>query len=260
MVWDWKRTAAEARRKLVTAKHGAREAALGAAGGSIDVNTVRRAVVALEFLDRLKATDRESYSVLENSSFGVVETFSRWWSINAADAVVGLSKWKKGELTTRGLAASMRKSASPRVGTTNDEPLLQSYRDYVEPRLRHDIETRLDEKVIRSENKRPAHRPPVDFRYSFTDSFGGRDREVAAIVVGPYQNQSIYRKKRHDWMLKALGLAHFFDWVFVVISSEITAGEYITWLERARAEIGADHMGYGPPRDAISRVMILVVQ
>lgn len=259
MAWDWKKTAGEARERLATAKHGKREAALKGTRDSTDVNTVRRAIAALDFLDRLKSTDPESYKVLKDSSFGVAEIFSRWWSINAADAVVGLSKWKKGELTTRGLAALMRKSPTPTAAKTN-ESLIPTYGKNLEPRLRRDIETMLGTDVKRSEEKRPAHRPPVDFRYSFKDSFYGRDGEVAAIVVGPYQNQTIYRKKRHDWMLKALGLAHFFDWVFVVIPAASALDDYKTWLERARADLGAEPVGHGTSADPLNRLRILLIQ
>lgn len=258
LTWDWKKTAAEARRRLIAAKHGGRESALRAAGGTIDVNTVRRAVAALEFLDRLKSTDPDSYRALEHSSFGVVETFSRWWTINATDAKAGLSKWKKGELTTRGLAASMRKSALPTI-TTNDGSSPLTYGDHVEPRLRRDIEAILGRPIIRSEN-RPTFCPRVDFRYSVEDSFDGHDGEVAAIVVGPYQNQTIYKKNMHTWMLKALGLVFFFDWIFVVLPAETASDDYKMWLERARAAIGADPAAYRASVDAVGRVKILVIQ
>ncbi|WP_285807839.1 hypothetical protein [Bradyrhizobium sp. 62B] len=259
MAWDWKKTAAEARQQLAAARHGEREAVLRAAGGTTDVNTVRRAVAALAFLDRLKGTDRESHNELKDSSFGVVEVFARWWPINATDAKAGLAKWKKGELTTRGLAASMSKSRPPRLATTSDESLPRTYSDYVEPRLRHGIETLLGEKIMRSEDKPPAHRR-VHLRYKFKDSLSGRDREVAAIVVGPYQNQSLYRKKRNDSMLKALGLATFVDWVFIVVPSGTASDDYNEWLDRAKAEIGLDHPAYGIPVHPIARLKVLAIQ
>lgn len=262
MAWDWKRTADEARQKLVSAKHGTREAALKEAGGTRDVNTVRRAIAALDFLDQLKVTHPESYGVLKDSPFGVVETFSRWWSINPNDAAVGLATWRNGGLTTRRLAESMRKSRPPMVDAANDESLPRTFSDYVEPRIRHGIETMLDTVITPSEDKRSAHRLPVDFRYSFKDSFGRGDSQVAAIVVGPYQNQTIYRKRRHDWMLKALGLTHFFDWVFVALPSQSAVDDYKEWIERAHAEMGSAPIAYrmGPPADPLSRLRILVVQ
>lgn len=262
MNWDWKKTAGEARQRLAAAKHGAREAALKEAGGSRDVNTVRRAVAALDFLDRLKETHPQSYGDLKDSPFGVVETFSRWWSISPTDAAVGLETWKNGGLTTRGLAASMRKSRPPIVEAANDESLARTFSEYVEPRIRHGIETVLGTKITPSENKRSAQLLPVDFRYSFKDSFRG-EVQVAAIVVGPYQNQTIYRKKRHDWMLKALGLTHFFDWVFVALPSQSAVDDYTSWIERAHVESGTTpitHLLLGPPADPLNRLRILVVQ
>ncbi|MDA9451157.1 hypothetical protein XI00_25480 [Bradyrhizobium sp. CCBAU 21359] len=259
MAWDWKKTAAEAQQKLAAARHGEREAVLRAAGGMTDVNTVRRAVAALGFLDRLKAIDRQSHDELKDSSFGVVELFARWWPINATDAKAGLSKWKKGELTTRGLAASMRESRRPTVAKTSDESLPPTYYDYVESHLLHGIETLLGQKIRRSEDKPPPHRR-VHLRYKFKDSFDGRDREVVAIVVGPYQNQSLYRKKRNDSMLKALGLANFVDWVFIVVPSGTASEDYNAWLDRAKAEIGLDHSAYGTPLHPIARLKILVIQ
>ncbi|MBR1281309.1 hypothetical protein JQ597_04570 [Bradyrhizobium sp. AUGA SZCCT0177] len=262
MAWDWKKTAEEARHKLGSAKHGSREAALKAAGGSRDVNTVRRAVAALDFLDRVKVTHPESYSVLKDSPFGVVETFARWWSSNPADAALGLAKWKNGGLTTRGIADSMRKSRPPAVEAANDESLVSTFSEYAEPRIRQGIETTLGTEVTPSADKRSLHRPPVDFRYIFKDSFGGGDRQAAAIVVGPYQNQTIYRKRRHDWMLKALGLTYFFDLVFVVLPGQSPADDYTAWIERARAQVGSEPLAYGmgTPADSLSRLRILVVQ
>jgi hypothetical protein len=261
MAWDWKTTAEEARQRLGSAKHGSREAALKAAGGSRDVNTVRRAIAALEFLDRLKVTHPTSYGVLKDSPFGVVETFSRWWSTNPADAEVGLKKWQEGTFTTRKLAKAMQNSRSPVVEPYR-ESFTQTFTDYARPRIKDRIEAALGTEVTPIENRRTKHLPPVDFRYSFKDSFGRGDRQAAAIVVGPYQNQTIYRKRRHDWMLKALGLTYFFDLVFVVLPGHSPADDYTAWIERAHAQVGSEPLAYGlgTPADSLSRLRILVVQ
>lgn len=262
MAWDWKKTAEEARQKLASAKHGSREAALKDAGGARDINTVRRAVAALDFLDSLKVVHPEGYGVLKDSPFGVVETFARWWAADSDAATAGLVTWEKGGLTTRGLAELMRKSRPPAIEAAEGESLATSFSGYFEPRIRHSIEKAIDGDLTAIENKRSLHPLPVDFRYAFKDSFGRGEGKVAVILVGPYQNQTIYRKRRHDWMLKALGLTHFFDWVFVVLTDQGAADTYHEWLERAHLELGSDPRAYslGIPADPLSRLRILVVQ
>jgi hypothetical protein len=230
MAWDWKKTAALAKAKLLTARHGAKEAALKEAGGAVDVNTVRRAVSALDFLEELKDSRPESYGILKDSSFAVVETLSRWWPFDPDAAAAAVQRWKEGSLTTRGLDEAMRKSRPPLVDSAEGESLPRTFRDYAEPFVRRAIEEAVGCAVSPIKDKGPRHLP-VDFRYQIDG-----ERRAVAILVGPYQNHTIYRKRKHDWMLRALGLAYFSDLVFIVVPDRSVAEDYAEWIELAGRE------------------------
>jgi hypothetical protein len=258
MVWDWKKAAAEARRRLGEAKHGGREAALREADTAVDVNTVRRAVLALDFLDELRKSDPMRGDLVAKASLSVVEIFSRWWEIDPAKAAVELDRWAAGDVTTRRLAASLKDSREEAAAV---QPQFDGFHAFAEPTIRLRIAEEFGSEPKRLEEKRPPHQPPVDFRYVVKDRFTGRERVAAAIVVGPYQNHTIYRKRKHDWMLKALGLACFYDLVLVIVSESDVCDDYRTWLDLARTDAGWDGETASRQQsaDQVGRLRVLLV-
>ena len=69
--------------------------------------------------------------------------------------------------------------------------------------------------------------PHVDYFYSAkskTPRLGSQT--IAVLIVGPYQNVKLYRKRRLDWILRAFGLAWYYDHVVLVLPSKIHLKDY----------------------------------
>ncbi|MGY3494381.1 hypothetical protein [Bradyrhizobium sp. USDA 4502] len=227
MVWDWKKVAVRARQNLRSARHGDIETALRRAGRSVDVNTVRRAIVALEFLEWAEQLHPNIYEVLKDSPMTVVETVARWWSFSPMRATAALDEWRLGKLSARQLAQEMRSSKRAAPKLAKGESLARSFKERVEPFARLEIERRIGPGLSTKDKgiKDDLH---VDFRYTHPEH-----GKIAVLVVGPYQNRTIYQKRRQDWMLKAVGLTYFYNLVFVVVPDPDAAKDYSRWKSNA---------------------------
>jgi hypothetical protein len=53
------------------------------------------------------------------------------------------------------------------------------------------------------------------------------------MVVGPYQSKSLYRVRRHQWLIRAVGLAAFYPHVFLILPGEADSTAYTSWVEAA---------------------------
>jgi hypothetical protein len=73
--------------------------------------------------------------------------------------------------------------------------------------------------------------PTLDFFYSTTSKPPHlNSRTIAVLIVGPYQNKTLYRKRRFDWMLRAFGLAWSYDHVVLVLPNKQHLPDYDPWI------------------------------
>jgi hypothetical protein len=221
----WMERARSAMGELRNAKHGQREAILSAIGDGINLNTVRREIKALAFLDGLKKTDLEISRRLETSPFGAIELLARWSSFDSRGALEAAKKLASGEHSLRSLKSAML-AAKRRYAIPTRNEFLRG----IEPSIRKQIRMVLGGSLVAAETpSRRSGKPPIDLLFQLTRA-GAPAQSVAAVIVGPYRNAALYSKRRHDELWRAMGMAWTFDHVIVILPAPGSVIEYQRWL------------------------------
>jgi hypothetical protein len=223
----WKERARLARRALRHAKHGQREATLASITNDRNVNTLRREVKALVFLDGLRKSNPDLSRRITDLSFDAIEVLARWHAFDPRGAVNAAYKLASGEhslnwLKTEKQVAERQRSEPVRKDTLRDaEPLVRK-------QIAKIFGMRLGPAQI---STKKLDIPPIDFLFQLNRSDGPTET-IAALIVGPYQNRDLYLKRRPDQLLKAMGLAWIFDHVVVVLPPPARVDEYRRWLNK----------------------------
>lgn len=229
---DWKKRAREARRKLGQAKHGEREVVLKGVAGDNDPNTVRRAIFALGYLDDLKRSNSSAWQGLQSASLSQVELLARWHAFDETGATKAAREVGQGHYTVAQLRKAMNAARVEVAAKSETLP----YSERVKGEARVAIQEMLGGSISAPEVnfRESADDPPLDFRYTRMYGKPPSFETVVAIIVGPYQDRKLYRKRRHDWLYHALGLAWFYDHVVVILPEAEALGSYRSWIEDAK--------------------------
>jgi hypothetical protein len=248
---DWKTRAREARARLRAAKHGERESVLRGIAGTNDVNTVRREIFVLEFVDLLKRADPELSKALKDAPLSAMEVLARWSSFDQRAAMKAAKDLSRGRYTVRSLTSAMRSARPTDVNTSTGESLATAYRmENIEAAVRA-VRRLLGEKLsppmvyYKHEDE-----PPIDYHFR-VEAGGGAEQSVVAIIVGPYQNRTLYRKRKHEWLLHALGLSWLYDHVVLLLPAQADAADYTKWIEKARIRVAAARTSRDPKEGRI---------
>jgi hypothetical protein len=225
----WSRLAALARPKLEGQRFGDREIALKRAALSFGVNpqTLRRALSALKFVERLEGEPFLRKLSLRHAPVAAIEHVARWYAYDRAAALRAARRLSAGDYTVAALAAAESAARGvARAGGVGRAHLLRC-RAWVGPVLRaqfagHDMDTR---------GPRRRDEPSVDFRFRLP----GEERwSIAAIIMGPYRDQTRYAIRLGDWIVRALGLSTIYARVILVVPTAPLAKQCRAWM-RANA-------------------------
>ena len=203
------------REQVAKLHHGNREVGLRKiAGENRNSQTLRRAISALEFLERLsKEANYSSASKLEMYPVAAVEYLSRWYKRDAPGALQAADKLLRGDYDVKGLGEAESRSRK-NIFEGAGKALETDYRTKVSKRIAD---------IVRSEVgaslelfKASLHGDPAgipDFTYK--DSKGVLMAGV--LIVGPYRDEDLYRRRAFDWVSKAYTLLKIFRLVFLVL-------------------------------------------
>jgi hypothetical protein len=231
---NWKTRAKAARSKLRGTRHGAKEAVLRDAAGGNDVNTVRREIFALNFLDALKDSFPDVRRQLEGVPLSIIELLARWNAFDEEAAIKAAAKVIDGRHNLESLSSAMKSARLKRKAGSGGESLEAAHRKKIEEpawrALRDLLGEGLSNAVVQYKD---SDDPPVDFRYLLKPE-GRKSESVAALVVGPYQNRKLYHKRRHAWLWRAVALALEYDHVALLLPFQQEAEEYAEWITRKR--------------------------
>jgi hypothetical protein len=228
---DWKKRARDARNKLKHAKHGEREAVLRRLAGDNDPNTVRRAIFALSYLDEFKQLNPSGWEIIANSPLSLVESLARWNSFDPTGAMKAAQDVIDGRYNVADLRKAVQKARAEVAARTESLP----YRDRIRSEARRAVQELLGGNISAPEiGFKDSDNPPLDFR--FLRSFGrpSKFETVAVIIVGPYRNTQLYRKRKFDWLYRAFGLAWFYDHVVILLPDPNEVESYREWISKAR--------------------------
>ncbi|RXH24203.1 hypothetical protein XH99_29520 [Bradyrhizobium nanningense] len=232
---DWKMQASKARLLLSSSRYGDRENALAKVAAGKDVNTLRRAIFALNFLEGFVESHPNWAPTLNRAPLSVVEIFARWYSFDVEGTIRAMKEFAGGKHTVRSLTAAMSEAREQMIGEKRSESLEASYRSRIE-RVAQRAVSRLFAEPISTSGVRVknANDPPVDFHYYRMVEDGRPPKTVVALIVGPYQNRKLYRKRRFDWCFRALALAWIYDDVVLILPDAREVQTYRDWIASVR--------------------------
>lgn len=225
---DWKTRAARARDEVNSARHGEKDVALLRWAQGKDINTLRRAIFALNYLDALAETAPRLRKDLDDAPLSQIELLARWHGFDPKGAMTAAREAAKGAYSVATLSKALSNARS-KAGVEADP---RSYRENVGSQALSAIQRTLGGSISLDVTKGPDD-PPVDFRYLRKAGNPPRFETIAGVIVGPYSERKVYHKRRLDWLYKAFGLAWFYHHVALLLPDEEQIGSYSDWARDA---------------------------
>jgi len=252
---DWKARAAKAKTLLLDSKHGNRESTLLRVAGGKDVNTIRRAIFALDFLEAFSKTSPKIGGALQDAPLSAIEVLARWHSFDVKGATNAARELTRGNHTVKSLSSEMKAARNILSGGTGSESFEAAYRSNIEKAARRAVSHLFGEELsVPDIQLKDSEDPPIDFRYSRTFDDGRSPKTVVALIVGPYQNKKLYRKRRFDWCFRALGLAWLYDDVVLLLPEADELSAYRNWIASVRVRAAKPKTAAERSRGAMQRI------
>lgn len=230
----WVLEARLAREKLANTPRGQKESELERIAHPRNAQTLRRAIAAVEFLDKLKSETQFPVQQLESFPVAAIEHLLRWYNRDPTGALKAGAKLLRGEHTTDSLGKAERQTRKEIFASTG-KALEADYRrgisDFVEQDALAKFSGRASPvKGRKLEKYGQEIRRIVDF--AFLDRY---ERPlIAYIVVGPYRDATLYQRRAFDWVAKANALLNIFQFVCLIIPENGEGYDFI----RIETELG----------------------
>ena len=206
--------------------------------GWTDVNTVRRAVAGLNFLEEFQRAHPLHHDYVRDAPFSVIEALARLYRLDSSEALKRAADWWRGKLTLRDLTDATKAARSTSLAGRTGQFLEEEFRKQATTAVRKAVQriTRMKISTVQANHRDMADGPIPDYLF-LAKSSRPEDQTIAAFIVGPYQNRTLYRKRRVDWILKSYGLAWRYDHVVLVVPKSQSLDEYRQWISRYREAI-----------------------
>lgn len=246
--FEWISRARQARALLQGVSKGDKEAKLQEAAGEENINTVRRSIRALEFLERWIREGKASAKRLEAVPQSILEVLSQWATFDQDGAWDAFLEWETKRLPSEALADRMREKKSEK-GVKAAKAVGNAYRKKFAPYVQDLISAALGPQPIATAESKVRRRgePAIDFRCILVHP-GSTDPAPAAaiVIVGPYGNVSTYKRLRYDWLQKAFCLAWIYEHVILVLPDEAICAVYAEWVNEFSRKARAASPGRVP--------------
>jgi hypothetical protein len=231
-VHQWVKKAKQARVALAGVRKGEREAALRGLAGKRDANTLRRWIAALQFVDEIAGKNRTLGTVLAQAPVSVVELFGRWHGFDPEGAGKEMRVWSKQGGSVR-LVGGRMLDARKRFKVHPSRSLEISYRHRMKDSVKHLVGAIVGGDLTEpSLNFKDSYLPPVDYLFHSVNPSDLVTIRIAAIVVGPFSNPDMYRRRRHDALMKAFAFAWVYERVILLLADGKELANYREWIER----------------------------
>jgi hypothetical protein len=231
---NWREEARTAIGELKEAKYGDRETGLRALARRFnpkknlkdderdDPSSLRRAIVAYEFLEKLRVTHPKEYSDLDGVPLSVAELIARWYANDQEKALIAATDWARGKVTVQSIRTAMsesRQGYGGKVGAASE----RAYREWALPQLISEIQKLAGQYVATITKRTRDPKSGLKFDFLFESSSGDRPRRMAVLVIGPYKNPNMYRDRCDEWIARAFGTA----WAFERVVLALPVKEYL---------------------------------
>jgi hypothetical protein len=240
---NWRKEAQTAIEELENSKYGDRESELRALARrfgkkSDDPSSLRRAIGAHEFLEKLRVAHPQAYEDLGGVPLSIAELIARWYAANQQQALAAARDWAQGRGTVqsirKAMATNLPKGYGGKVGTARE----RAYRATALKPVISAVEGLTGSHIVSLTERQRDAASGLKFDFLFEVSSPHRRDKIAVLIVGPYTNQKMYRDRCDEWIARAFGLAWVVDCVMLVVP----AAEYLdAYRDRARLVAQAAH-------------------
>jgi hypothetical protein len=231
---QWAKKARQTRIALAGVRTGEREAALRGLAGNRDANTLRRWIAALEFADGRSKT---LGAVLAQAPVSVVELFGRWHGFDPDGAGKAMQVWSKQGGSVRLIGEQML-DARKRFKVHPSRSLEKSHRLRMKESVKHIVGAMVGGDLTEpSLNFKDSELPPVDYLFHSVNPSDLVTIRIAAIIVGPFSNPDMYRRRRHDALMKAFAFAWIYERVILLLPNGKELTDYQEWIDRFHRRI-----------------------
>lgn len=213
----WVAEARLARDKIAQVPRGKRDEELRQIAKPRNGQTLRRAIAAVDFLDRLKGETEFPAGRLEAFPVAAIEYLLRWYKRDPSGALQAAEKLLRGEYTTHGLGKA-EKETRTEVFAATGKALEADYRRSITDIVKN-IASRHTFRTITLATD--ADLEPLGWHIKRAIDFAFLDENkrllVAFVVVGPYRDIDLYHRRCFDWVARAHALLNLIETVYLVI-------------------------------------------
>lgn len=227
---NWRDEARRAIERLRDCPYGERETRLRSFASELnyengDPSSLRRAIGALEFLDRLRIEQPLSHAHLDGVPLSTAELMGRLYNFDPSKFPVVAKDWEEGRVTVASMRELLKNELPSGYAAKTGRARQRSFKDASAEAIKRvvaemnvgeigAIKARADQKDTRTAR--------VDYIFELLPG-----RTVAAITVGPYRNHLAYRDRAEEWALRAFGLAWIYDIVLLVLPEAEVGKTYL---------------------------------
>jgi hypothetical protein len=237
---NWREEARQAVERLRDCPYGERELRLRSFAAQLkyensDPSSLRRAIGAFEFLERLRNEQAISYARLDGVSLSVAELMARLYEFDPTTLPDVAKDWQEGRVTVvtmrKLLEDTLPSGYAGKVGKARQ----RSFKEAASAEIQKFVGDMGFGEIVSIESRAKQGRSStakVDYLFVMHPK-----RTVAALTVGPYRNTSMYRDRAEEWILRAFGTALLYDVVLLVISDAKSAEIYRQKVKELSREI-----------------------
>jgi hypothetical protein len=221
----WSEIAKSLRPRIESLRYGDRELGLKRAAAELGVSpqTLRRFLGAAKFVEQIEGSGSSKKLSLLSSPVAAIEYLARWHAYDPAGALKAAGQIRRGAYTVAAIGAAEKAARRASQPEQAGRSLVHECRERVRPILLSQFKAlELDRRSVRA-----AHEPSVDFRFRAP---GSTKWTVAAVIMGPYKDRSLYEIRLGDWIVKMLGLSMIYERIILVLPTQALKRRCLAWL------------------------------
>ncbi len=211
----WVSEARAAIEKLSQKSRAERETELEKLAAPRNSQTLQRAIIAVEFLDKLTREKLFSGAVLEAFPVAAIEHLLRWHNRDPEASLEAAGKLISGALTTKTLGEAERDSRTKTFEGTG-KALEANYRRKIEREIKL-IANSFGKLTRIKEDRLPSFAYRIKRMIDFAVLDDNGNLSVAFIIAGPYTDEKLYIRRALDWVAKANALLNVCGLVYLIL-------------------------------------------
>lgn len=211
----WVDEARSVREMIAQAPRGMRESELRQIAQPRSSQTLRRAIAAVEFLDKLAYETTFPTRELEIFPVATIEYLARWYKRDHGGALDAGDKLLRGEITPKTIGEKERESRK-KVFDESGKALEGDYRRSITSEIEN-IARSFGRGVLSKGSDFKLYGQDVGRVVDFVFSDESKSPLVAFVIAGPYRDADLYIRRAFDWISKANALLNIFKLVYLIL-------------------------------------------